>query len=704
MPQAYGYFPGPGYAPTQGRPPSGAPTAPPPQQPPGNTGQAPWMTSTFGKLWDTGTMYQPGGWGASVGSQVSGAGRQAMSGLTPALNQRRPMPGLLDTPGVGEQWWQNNQGRFTQPTRAGQYWNANQGEFRGGRVQPNATRGAWAAANGFYGQQGQGVTGARNVANRLTGNGPWIGEDAGRHAMGYFGNSGMGEGFAYDAMGSGYFGRQGEMERYFANMAGQLQGPGFGENMVRGNLGQFNRAGVAENNYGQAVNNANRVNFAGNGVNEARTDLNRNGQNTQSFYQGPLWQGVFDNAVADEQKYFAPGLRDKSYSEKIFESGSGGLVDPYARAQEKQTRQMRNVAASRGLFNTGQSMRLEQELGADIAAAEAKDRIALAGQADDARLGRTGAALDFARGVDSAGANRLGLGLQGAQAADASARGNVALNLQARGQASDEAFRRIDTQTGAADLAQRSMIDRLVSGGNLGLSADRLGIDRIMSGGQLADRAQSQGLDRYRTGMDISSRGQELGMQRMRDYFDTGAGVQGMETNRLLGGANLGLQSDAEDRARYNDWMNNANRADDRELAFDQHSLNTILNGLNAGRGLDEFDQSRMMDEFGVAERVQGMFENRERNALRDLQGLGGAQADIIRQGLDQASREAFDARLSGIEAELNNGRISQEQAQQMRNQLFASFGDLAKAAAARTPPTPTDMRVGARPGPGSAG
>jgi hypothetical protein len=515
-----------------------------------------------------------------------------------------PQPGKLQTPGTYESWYKDNKDRWRQPRRSSQYWNGQQGK------RPGQTAGSWDYVKGQLKNLGGSTnvrTGAQDIRNYQ------------RHVPG------MGEDYA--ARNASYFTRPGESEQFYDDNKGYFTTPGQGESWVRGNMGGFEKPGVAEGNYGNA-----------------KSALAGGAQNTLSYFKdtSPYAQG--QSLTEDEFGYFSPQLRDKSYTEQMYESGTGGLIDPYARAQEKQTRNIRNAAAARGQFRTGASLRAEEELGADIAASEARDRIALGRSADEMRLGRAGAAQQFSSAAEDAMLGRRGFGLDAATSADASTRENVGM------------------ETDAAKTAQDAAIDRLFKGGTLSLEADDRSQNRMRLGADTADKAQGRGIQRVTSGMDVAGRGQDLEQDRIT-----------REVQRILDASGLDIRADELDADILEQLMRGAGQVDD------QYNADTQMD-FNNERLLDQDDLTYLESEGNAALTEQNTSQSRLRGGLHDIQGVATEKARTMLEGLDAANRQQFETQLSAIELDLEQGRISAQQAQSRIDDIMKSADLILKA------------------------
>jgi hypothetical protein len=91
-----------------------------------------------------------------------------------------------------------------------------------------------------------------------------------------------------------------------------------------------------------------------------------------------------------------PGLRQKGYQEQLYEAGNQGLNQFYGRALERGQKDLENRMSAAGVFGSGATVQAMADLQGNLGAAQARDMAGLAGQADDARIGRLGLAGDLA--------------------------------------------------------------------------------------------------------------------------------------------------------------------------------------------------------------------------------------------------------------------------------------------------------------------
>lgn len=620
----------------------------------------------------TPTTTAAGGWHAPTVNGVTTAPPAGVRSTAPAAQSATTSPTRgahpFSMPGTGESWYAKNQGRFTRPRTMTGYWNGVQGAFSGGKVVPTNTRSAYGQVSGAMAAGPRGANNARDMSGRILNQDPY-GEQAARQGVNYFSRPGAGETYAQGAIDSGYFQRPGATENYFSSVSDGLSTQGTGERHAYGLLGQFANPGAAEQNLGRAQASLGGINYGKDAIQYTAAGA-KDASRTAKFADG-YQSAMHYNPVENESRYFLPGLRDKSYSEKMYESGNGGLIDPFARAQEKQTKQIRDAAAARGMFNTGASMRLEEELGKDIAAEEAMARIGLAEQADNQRLGRSGAAQGWAGDINSAAMDRYGLGLSAATSADESSRANTGLGLDARKFASGEALEKVGMETDAASRAQQAQIDRLFKSGTLGLQADETGQSRMRLGIDGAQAADQAGINRYKTGYDIASAGQRLGMDRTNYGVDAGLRGQEAETNRYKDSAGIGLDADAGERDWLKSQMDFAGQTDDAEARAERDYIEKIMKGANLAKDVDSGEDTGLLNEANAAAGVQGLYEGRVGKEFDQQLRAAEAQAGITAKALGEMSDEQRDMALAELELQLRQAGMSKQQSDAIIENLF---------------------------------
>lgn len=467
-------------------------------------------------------------------------------------------PGYMMTPGTGEQWWAANQDRINAPGKMGSFLEGAAGRLFGMDYQPTGTGAAYDKMSRDLAGPGQGTENAWGVSGQLknrTG-----GEDIMGRAADMFGGPNLAHDYATDT--SGFFKAPTNTQQFRDQFGNTIAGPGSGE-----------------------------------------TYVNR-------MLESPTY-------VGSELGNFMPGLRDKSYSENLYESGNQGLNKFYDREMQKQSRALTNRLAASGMFGSGQTVRGLEELGADLGASQARDMASLADQADRARLGRTGAALDFARG------------------------------------ASDEVLGRADR----------------------GLASDRLGLDRTRLGLDMSTAADDTSLKRIMGGADVAKSGDDSLFRQGEDLGKLGKDMSDTEINRLTESGKLGLDADAENRQRAKDLFGASVDYDTlKQKAADLGIRVEDLLGKYTEES-DLLDWQKTQGAFGMAQDVQNMFEGRNRDALDSTIKLGGAKANVVEHGTDAANDEQYKATVEYIQNLVATGQISKEQGDQFLEELGQGIG-----------------------------
>jgi hypothetical protein len=540
-------------------------------------------------------------------------------------------PGVLSTPGIGEQWYTNHASQYNNPSQLGQYWQGLQGRTNGAGVQPTNSQAAWGQVQSTFQRPAQGAQNAWDASEKLYRQ-PTQGEGYLNSAAGYFQGPNRTNDYA-NSLGYQMFMAPGQAETYTDYSRPMLQGMGQGQQMAYNSLGQFQQPGAAETN-NQNVQGL----LAGN---NASADFNQ--KLTSSGFLGK-------NTVGDEYGYFAPGLREKSYSENLYESGDQGLNTFYDREAQKRTRALSDQMAAMGVFGSGATARSLSEMQADLGASQAKDMAGLAAQADQARLGRTAAADTFAKDTSGEELNRYGLGMQAANQADESMRGNVGLMNQ------------------ASQSAQQLQIQRLFQGGQLGLQSDAEGRARIELGGNLANNAQQAAMNRAKTGADVQSLADHSRFDQGQGLANTGNMLGTQYLNRMQQSVNSGIQGDQEQRARANDYFARAGDLDQRGL--DSETFNRDTAG-----GVDLSNRAGLLAGQNAATGAQNAFEQRERYGIQDKQKLAESMSGLVSSALGKSADEQAAIYESIVQSLIAQGGIDRASAEQQAQAMFQAQG-----------------------------
>lgn len=455
----------------------------------------------------------------------------AAPGGSAAPTGSAPRSGALTQPGAYENWYRDNASRYSQPTTQSSYWQSVQGKFGGQRFQPTNATSAYGQVQDMFGRPSQGITNARDVSSELRNTSQ--GENVMGQAAGMLGGPVLTS--QYYRENAPFFSTQGDVENYYDNNASRFQNTGFGE------------------------------------------------QYAQDILSNPALDDMFyDRPVGDEFGFYQQPLRDKSYSEQLYESGNDGLNTYYSRENDKAQKALSDRMAAMGIFGSGETVAGMAEIDSELAAQQARDMAGLAGQADDQRLGRAGLAMDFSRAAGDEGLARSGLMLDAA---------------------------------GAGMQLDRDAIARLVAGGNLANMSSTYALDRIMGGGNLARSADDA----------TTSRGAALG--------NVGNDLASQYRERMGLSASTGLNADAEERYRTNDMFDAAARTDSLGLDADRNALDWVVAGGNMAGNVDQSNLDWLNSGGGAAQTAQSMFQERERYGFTDPLAAGSAMAGTYQSG-----------------------------------------------------------------------
>lgn len=555
-----------------------------------------------------------------------------------AVGQTAAPTGVLSTPGEGEKWFASHKSAYDAPTNLSGYW-----EGKAGDLANTATQGAFQKAKIAYAQPQQGVQNAQGISTDL--HDRTAGETTLGQAKNYFQQPN--QTLAYQKQVGNVFGQEGQAETYAKNNTAGLQTSGQGGQQVYKTMGDFGQPGAAETNNAQAQSTL-AANNSAKTFNKGLTDSGFANQNTS----------------ANEMGYFSPDLRAKSRSEDLYDSGQGGkgLTTYYDRESQKRTKALSDQMSAMGVFGSGATARGLYELQSDLGASQARDMAGMAAQADQAFLGRTGAAQSFAGQAGDEAIKRQGLGMQAATAADESTRGNVTVGNQ------------------AALNAQNAGIDRMFKGGQLGLQADAEARQRLDLGGVFANNAQTQQLNRIRTGGDLAKATDASVFDQGRGLADVGTQQSTQELNRLKQSADTGLAADAESRNRLNDYFGQAQKTDAGNLDLEKFKAGVATD-------VDAQDYARLQGGQAAATGAQNSFEQRERYPLQDKQALATQLSGLVSNARGKSADEQAQIYEQVVQSYIASAGVDRAAAENMAQQMFQSAGIILQAKAASNAP-----------------
>ncbi len=509
--------------------------------------------------------------------------------------------GYLTKPGTGEQWFQDHQNEINAPSKMDTFLPGATGRLMGLKYAPDNATTAFGQMTSELGAPTTGVKNSWDVSQQL------------RQAT-------PGEGLQTKA-------------------AGMLGGPNLAHDYATEHGYEFNAPGAAETNLGVTDKALSGINFGAQGI-DATKGLTGN---AGAYFGSAVAPGSLANTVGDESKKFLPGLENLSNSEQLYNSGDPNLDMAYQRANDKAMRQLSTRMAATGMFGSGTNARGMEEIYADSVANQARDRASLAAQADQAHLGRTGAALSFA---DASGKERLSgldLGMRGASAADESARGNVNTILGATKAASDEALGKVAARTTAATSAEQNQINRLLGGSTVAATGDKSMIDQATGLGSI------------------------------------GHNLAGDEVSRLATSSATGIAGDAQRTAQLDTLMKGATSLDDlvqkaAQIGITREQvMGSLTNMASTG------DQQRITDAQGMANDVQHLFEGRNNTMADNLFRGGNAQANLVTGATGALNDEQTSAMKDYINGQIKAGAMTQQQGDQLLEELLQGGGLAAK-------------------------
>lgn len=522
-------------------------------------------------------------------------------------------------PGYGENWYAQNGYKWNQPSPSATYWNGVQGQFNG--------------PTSYEAQM-------RSYGNELGG------------------NRGATENLYDQYNKSGEFTNPSAAEDWWTQNQGQYNAPSFGEQSLNNVIGQYGQTGAAEDWYNQnqdfyktsgdmenfyrgnagALQNNNNLRDNAGGI---ANDIN-SAKNMQRFYgatAGDLAMPGYTENLADQYR------PEASYSENFLTGGAGeGLDQLYGRLFSKGARSLDNAAAARGGFNSGASLRAQEELGADMNAQQVRDTMQLTNQADSQKMNRLGYGLDLMKGADAGLTSRIGLGYQGAQGADNTALGRAAASQNLYTGMSDELRSNITTGGDLANKSQSSALARMTEGGNAANSSNVNYLNRLSG----LTTASNDSADQWRNRMNDSREGAKTATDAWKSRMDTGM--------------NASNTRDDQWRGRLNDAGNAQGNA------FDMWKEQLGLGG-NLSNLADQNTRSWLEGGQASANSAQNQQQGRENSVYNNVSDLGGKQANTYGQGMDKIRDEQRQSMMDEINGIISGGGITSQQ-------IMAEYGE----------------------------
>lgn len=463
---------------------------------------------------------------------------------------------VFRNPGAYETWYEGHKGRYDQPTNVQGYYEQNVGKFQDYGYDPFNTQGAYGDLQGKLVGQSYGTGVSREVAGQL------------RNPL----------------TGEAYYGSAGE----------QLRQPNLATDYANDTRDFFAGPTDSKNLYG---NLGPELLKEGMGEELARTEL----------------PGL--NTVGAEFDYFRDPLRGKSYSEQLYESGNQGLNTFYDRENEKRQEALERRMAATGIFGSGETIRGMAEIEAELGAQQAREMAALAGQADQSFLGRTGMAKDFAGASSREDLDRIGLGLE-------------------------------------ADKGSRDRYGQLI---DLAGQSDQTSLDRVLGGSDVARSGDDSRINQA---------------DRLRMLGDSSTGT---ELDRLRTRSDVALAGDQEERLRANDVFGAARDLDDLRLQGDQTRLDYLSRGGDLASDADRTNLDWLNSGGDAADRAQQRFEQRERYGINDSLRYADAMSGLYTGATNAANDEQTQMQGEAIGLLMQKYGLSVDEAKRRADEWMAA-------------------------------
>ncbi len=499
-------------------------------------------------------------------------------------------------PGAGEEWWRENAAKFTQPSTAQDYWAGQSGYFTG----PSQYEGPQRAYAG--------------EARDLTALGPGAGEQFyTTDAWKYADQPSITEALRLGNLPGLW--QEGAAERFYGGPGQELAGEGTLEDWFA--------------KYGERFTQPGTLTQKMTGI-EALIGGATAGQ---GFGGAALPQLVGPGYTERMAAGFAP---EESYSEQFLTGeGPGGLDALMRRQYELGERQLENRAAATGAFGAGASMRLNEELFADLTTQRTLNEMKLREQSDAAKMARFAESRQLMSSADEALRGRLGVGFTGARGMD------------------ETALARAGALQGLYGAADESDLARLTAGAGVAGAAQRVGIERLGELGTAAERAQAAEMARTRERFVEARSADEMALERLRAKQSAADLAERARMDRARLGLS-GIQTGAK-------ILSNIEDAELRRIT---------AGGQLAGQ-TSEDALKWLGAQFGGARTVQDLAMGRQAADWDKLFGLTGAMAGSYATGTDRISTEQRDLQMAEIEGLLRDGKITSEQADNMRDMLL---------------------------------
>lgn len=640
----------------------------------GNATAAPkksmWGAATTTPSWGATSNYSKN---ADVQGAVNPFGTRNAAGAAKQVGYLKPPVNVdtshinttdLSAPGTGENWYANNQQQINKSGDLGDFLHGAAGRLFGMDYQPTNATGAYKTMQDQLGGPQPGATNAWSVADQLRQK--TAGEGIMGQAASMFGGPNLAHNYATDT--AGFFRAPTSTQGYADSLKGTF-GPGQGQTGAYGAAGQLaGGPGAAETNLTAADRALGGINYGDRGIN---FDANNLSNDTQNYAQQLGGFAQTTGGTGREATKFLPGLEAPSNSEALYASGNQGLDAAYARTTSQRSRELENRLAASGLFGSGATARGLEEIAADSAANQARDMASLAGQADQARIARTGAAQSFSSAADADALSRARLGLEGYQAGDQQNAQNVGLTNDMFGLASGEGLQKVGLRNTAASNAQTAATDRLFKGGSLGLDADRAGNERTRLGLDVNRSADDSSLARMLGGSTVATAGDQSLFDQGTRLGNLGHQMTADEISRLDTSSKSGIAGDTTNADRLAKLAAAGVNVDQlrQEAARIGVSVEQLLGNMTGQNDVQEWQ--RTIDRQNLATGAQDLFQGRTGKYFDQMMALAKAKAGITADATGKISDEQAQIVRDTIQGYITEGKMTQQEGDQLREDIL---------------------------------
>jgi hypothetical protein len=472
-----------------------------------------------------------------------------------------------------ENWWTQNQNKFSQPGRSGSQYD----QFKTWASDPrnNATNSGMITAGQYMGGPSAMDTFNRQHGEGLTNySGPQTGANQWNQYQPAFNTTGAGE--DWFSQNKGAYNQAGNQQSIYDAYSSQLTGPSKSEGFQ-----------------------VNAPTFTGDNLQGL---LNYSRQDTRGVQNEAENKGYVRDA-GDVSNYYASqqgALQGPGQYEQFVTADINGTNPAYERTRQQGIAGINQEMARRGNFNSGGAMTAIGNYTGALDAADYENRANRAKSAQGMELSR------IAQGTQSAAAsssNKLAQGqaLQGIDVGnEAGGMARQRFGLDAMKQASDESLAGQELGLKAAGQGDSQQLARLAGLQNMGKGADDYRLQQLAQGQNAASDAQSQALARMMGGMNNANQldqtrlaSDQQGLERLMASFNMSKGADDYRMQQGKQFFDMGRLTDQSNMDRYKEMFTQATGADD----FDLRQL--IAGGTMAG-GAQDAEQKRKLQAFAA--------------------------------------------------------------------------------------------------------